>query len=172
MGNDFIQYAKDLARAEKELKIESWVIISLERRLADGTKERLYRYDLPREMQERWMWVINWRRAKLQCQYPRSHILMYYHYYDKRTGLETGFGTLLYKLSAAKAQITKVERAIADYTAYQSGNNLFFNPETDELLAKATGKLAKKKQHYKDLFALLEQEVKTHSKNEVVSKCL
>ena len=151
MEKDIILYAKDQARAEKELKIEPWVTISLGRRLTDGTNEQLYSYDLPREMLERWMWVIRWRLAKMQCKYPRCHISTYYHYYDKRTGLDTGFGSLLYKLSAAKAQITKVEKAIAGYIEFQSANNMFFNLETDEMLIKAKRKLETKQQNYEDL---------------------
>jgi hypothetical protein len=160
MGNDYFQYAKDMAKAERELKIEPWVEISLQRRLPDRTNERLHRYDLPREMLERWRWVINWRMAQLQCKYPRSNITAYHHYYDKRTGLETGYGSLLSKISAAKAQITKVERAIAAYIEFQSANNLFFDPETDEMLLKANKKLKQKKRNYENRLALLEQEVK------------
>jgi hypothetical protein len=160
MSNDYIQYAKDRAKAEKELKIEPWVAISVERQLADGTREKLYSYDIPRHMLERWRWVINWRLAKLQCQYPRSSMGAYYQYYDKRTGLETDFGSLLYKLSAAKAQITKVERAIAQHTEGQTCNNLFFNPETDEMLLKAKNKLNNKKSNYNALYATLEEEVR------------
>ena len=165
MEKDFIQFAKDMAKAEKELKIEKWFVISLERRLPDRTNELLYRYDLPCHMRERWMWVIDWRRAKLQCKYPRSQIITYQHFYDKRTGLETGFGSLLYKLSAAKAQITKVERAIAEYIEFQSVNNMFFNPETDEILLKAKRKLKQKKQNYENRLALLEQEVREQTEN-------
>jgi hypothetical protein len=165
MESNYIQYAKDLAKAERELKIENWVSISIERRLPDRTNEKLYRYNLPRDMLERWMWVINWRRAKLQCKYPRSHIATYQHYYDKRTGLETGFDSLLCKLSAAKAQITKVERAIAGYVEFQTGNNMFFNPETDEMLEKAKRKLKQKNRNYDNLLALLEKEVNAQTKN-------
>ena len=165
IGNDFIQNAKDLARAEKKLNIKPWVVISLERQLVDGTNERLYHYDLPREMLKRWMWVISWRRAKFQCKYPRSHLSTNYHYYDKHTGLETGFGTLLYKLSAAKAQITKVERTIAGYIEYKYGNNLFFNSETDEILLMAKSKLQLKKENYNNMLALLEQEIEINSNN-------
>jgi len=159
MENDYIQFAKDMAKAERELKIEPWVSVSLERKVPNDYNEKLYRYDLPRKMLERWHWVINWRRAKLQCLYPRSHIMICHSYYDKRSGLETGFGSLLGKLSSAKAQIIKVERAIAEYIEYQTGNNMFFNPETDEMLLKAKDKLKQKKANYNVLYVALEQEV-------------
>ena len=50
--SDFYQYAKDLAKAEKELKIENWVQISI----CYGYGHQsviLYTYDLPREVYER-----------------------------------------------------------------------------------------------------------------------
>ena len=159
MGHDFMQYAKDLAKAERELKIEQWVSISLERKIPNGYNEKLYRYDIPRHMLDKWRWVIHWRQSKLQCQYPRSYIQAYYHFYDKRTGLETGFGSLLSKLSAAKAQITKVERAIDKYIEHQTQGNMFFDAETDEMLLKAKKKLEQKKSNYDTLYATLGQEV-------------
>jgi len=64
MGHDFMQYAKDLAKAERELKIEQWVSISLERKIPNGYNEKLYRYDIPRHMLDKWRWVIHWRQAK------------------------------------------------------------------------------------------------------------
>jgi hypothetical protein len=40
----------------------------------------------------------------------------------------TGLGSLIGQVTAAKAQITKVERAIVQYMEYETQNNLFFNP--------------------------------------------
>lgn len=159
---EYMQYAKDLAKAERELKIEHWVYISFEIKNENRNREILHKIDIPRVLYDRWQWVIEWRRAKLVCKYPRKHIWVYHSYYDKRTGLETGFGTMLGKLSAAKAQVTKMERIIAQYVEYMSQNDLFFNPETDERLLKANGKLERKIQHCALLHAELEQEVKQH----------
>jgi len=159
MGHGFMQYAKDLAKAEKELKIEQWVSISIERTIPNDYREKLYKYDIPRHMLDKWRWVIHWRQAKLQCQYPRCCILIYHYFYDKRTGLETGFGSLLSKLSAAKAQITKIERAIDNYIEFQTQGNMFFDAETDEMLLKAKKKLEQKKNNYNVLYATLEEEV-------------
>lgn len=146
------QDAKDFAKAEKELKIENWVYISFETHT--GEVKKLHHYDIPRHFLVRWLWLINWRTAKLTCENPRANIKVYYSYYDKRTGLKTGFNTLLSKTAAAKAQITKVERKIQEYIKQETGNNLFFDAQTDELLQKAREKL---KQKYANLAALQEE---------------
>ena len=139
--DDWMQDAKDLAKAERELKIEHWVYITFEIRDEDRNREILHIIDIPRAMLDRWRWVIEWRRAKLVCKYPRKHIWVYHCAYDKRTGLQTGFDFLLGKVTSAKAQITKVERAIAKYTDYMTHNDLFFNIDTDEKLLKSKSKL-------------------------------
>jgi len=144
--DDWWEYAKDLARAERELQIERWVYISIEYKDEAGRKCRLHSYDLPRELHERYRWVIRWREARLQCQYPRENINTYYSYYDKRTGLRTDFNSCLMKLAAAKAQITRAERKEAEYLAYQRLNNLFFDEQTDEQLFKFRQKLRTKKE--------------------------
>lgn len=108
--DDWWEYAKELAKAERELQIGHWVRISIEYRDEAGDTVRLHSYDLPRELHERYRWVVRWREARLQCLYPRKHIHTYYSYYDKRTGLRTGFNSCLSRLSTAKAQITIAER--------------------------------------------------------------
>ena len=125
--DDWMQDAKDLAKAERELKIEHWVYITFEVRDEDRNREILHIIDIPRAMLDRWRWVIEWRRAKLVCKYPRKKIWVYHCAYDKRTGLQTGFDFLLGKVASAKAQITKVERAIAKYIDYMTHNDLFFS---------------------------------------------
>ena len=143
--DDMLQEAKDLARAERELEIEHWVYISFEIRHADRNREVLHTIDIPRKMLVRWEWLINWRKAKYVCKYPRKNIQVSHCYYDKRTGLHTGFDFILGKVAAAKAQITKVERLIGQYIEYKKHNDLFFDIETDEQLQKAYVKLGEKK---------------------------
>ena len=89
--DDWWEYAKELAKAERELQIGHWVRISIEYRDEAGDTVRLHSYDLPRELHERYRWVVRWREARLQCLHPRRHIHTYYSYYDKRTGLRTDF---------------------------------------------------------------------------------
>lgn len=155
--NDWYDYAKELAKAERELKVDHWVFISFETRNADGTTERLHHIDIPRQMLERWLWLIEWRRAKLICRFPRKHIMTCYSYYDKHSGQEAGINTLLNKVIAAKAQITRTKKIIDLYVNDMVQNNMFFCPATDERLLKAKAKLERKQQNYNDLYSLLQE---------------
>lgn len=51
------EYARELAKAECELKIEKWVYISIEYRTKELERVVLFHYDLPREIYERYRWV-------------------------------------------------------------------------------------------------------------------
>ncbi|MDL2305074.1 hypothetical protein LJC72_07015 [Bacteroides sp. OttesenSCG-928-D19] len=163
--DNWMQDAKDLAKAERELNIEHWVYITFEIRHEDRSREVLHKIDIPRDMLDRWRWFIEWRKAKLVCKYPRKRVQVYHCYYDKRTGLQTGFDFLLGKVASAKAQITKVERTIARYIDYKTHNDLFFNIDTDEQLLKAYGKLEQKKDKYQKMYAMLQEEVRKHKEN-------
>lgn len=77
--DDWFQMAKDLAKAERELKIEQWVEVTIYYGYADK-QVSLYHYNLPREMYFRYQWVIRWRMAKLQCQYPKQIIWLILEY--------------------------------------------------------------------------------------------
>ncbi len=63
IGNEWMQQAKDYAKAEKELKIDKWVIITYYRIKENGEHEAIFKYDLPRDIWQKWIWVINWRGA-------------------------------------------------------------------------------------------------------------
>lgn len=157
---EWMRYAKDMAKAEKELKIEQWVIISFYRTTERGDKVTLFQYDLPRQVADRYSWVIQWRRAKLVCQYPKGNVSHSYSLYDKRSGEDYSFGSCLSSLAAAKAQVTKIERTIKEYIGWQKQNNLFFNEQTDEILQKAINKLKIKKKNVQ------EAEIRLHRKVE------
>ena len=75
--DDWMEYARELARAERELRIERWVFISIECKDDAGNPVRLHSYDLPRELHERYRWVVRWREARLQCLYPKKQISTY-----------------------------------------------------------------------------------------------
>lgn len=154
---DWFEKARDLARAERELHIEHWVRISIERRLENGTAECLCRYDLPRALYERRRWVVRWRQARLQCRYPRDPVFTSYGCYDRHTGLRTDFNACLTKLAALKAQVTRAERAEAAYIADQRQNNLFFDEATDGELSRFRKKLARKREN----FHCLEENIRT-----------
>ena len=142
--DDFIQLAKDYAKAEKELEVQHWVFISIERTDGRCTYERLFCYDLPREVYERRRWVIEWRKSRFVCKYPKGNIRCYTSYYDKRLGMDTRLNEDLHRLISAKAQVTQVRRKIEEYVAYNRANNLFFDENTDMDLQKAREKLTTK----------------------------
>lgn len=162
---DWFQMAKEYAKAEKELKIERWVYISIEYR--DGEKlepVRLFSYNLPREVYERRRWVIRWRLSKLQCQYPKQYVECFHSYYDRRSGESLGFKSCLSKLISAKAQVTKAERTMYDYIERNRQCNLFFDEATDEDLVKFRDKLEQKKAHVDECEKRLEQLVERRRK--------
>lgn len=74
--DDWMQKAKDLARAERELQIEHWVYITFEYREDDRSRVVLHKIDMPRRMLDRWRWLVEWRRAKYVCQYPRKGVIV------------------------------------------------------------------------------------------------
>lgn len=159
---EWMQYAKDMAKAEKELKIEQWVIISFYRTTERGEKVPLFKYDLPRKVADKYDWVIQWRRAKLICQFPKGNVTHTYCLYDKRSGEDYSFGSDLSSLASAKAQVTKMERRIKEYIEWQKQNNLFFNEQTDKMLQKAVTKLKIKKKNVQETETRLLQKVKKH----------
>ena len=142
--SDFYQYAKDLAKAERELKVEQWVEVTLYYGYADK-QVSLYHYNLPREMYFRYQWVIRWRMAKLQCQYPKQIIGISLYHYDKRSGESMELNSCLSKLISAKAKVTKAERMMREYIEYNRQNNLFFDADCDEELKTFWNKLERKK---------------------------
>lgn len=135
-----MELAKAYDKAEKET-VEPYVFVTLEDSV---TKEKLFRYDIPRDMFWKYEWVIRWRTAKLQIQRPRHRINQYLDFYDKKTGLDFGFGSLLSKLTSAKAQITILENKIAEYKK-QKEQELFFDETTDPIISKLRCKIESQK---------------------------
>ena len=102
---EWMQYAKDMAKAEKELKIEQWVIISFYRVTERGEKVPLFKYDLPRRVADKYDWVILWRKAKLTCRYPRGKVTYTYYLYDRHSGEDYSFGSCLSSLALSLIHI-------------------------------------------------------------------
>ena len=155
--NDWMALAKAYDKAEKEQQVTPYVIVSLRNRRTD---EELYRYDLPREMFWRWHWVIDWRAAKLLCQHPKDGINHVMNFYDKKTGLEYGFGSLIGKLTSAKANITITTNKMKEYIERQQGN-MFFSEKDDEFCRKFKVKIST----YKAKVAEIEDEIKEKVQN-------
>lgn len=142
--DDCIEIAKAYAKAEKDLGVQKWVFISIERTDGRCNYERLFYYDLPREVYERRRWVIEWRKSRFVCQYPKENVRCYTSYYDKRLGMGARLNEDLHRLISAKAQVTKAQRRIDEYVAYHKANDMFFNEDTDTDLLKAREKLKMK----------------------------
>ncbi|MBD9352958.1 hypothetical protein [Phocaeicola coprocola] len=140
----WFQYANDLAKAERELKIEQWVEVTIYYGYAEK-QVSLYHYNLPSEMYFRYQWVIRWRMAKLQCQYPKQIVSTSLYFYDKRSGESLEVSSCLSKLISVKAQVTKAERMMKNYIEQNRQNNMFFDEYTDEELVKFREKLDRKK---------------------------
>lgn len=157
--DDWWEYARELAKAERELGVDKWVYISIEYRTEERERVVLFRYDLPRGIYERYRWVVRWRHARLQCRYPKEDVQTYFSYYDRRTGLNMDFGSALSRLSAAKAQITIARRREQEYIEHQRQNNLFFNEADDEMLAKFRRKLHEKMGKYAEMETKLQQQL-------------
>lgn len=159
----WMEYAREYAKVQREMKIEKWVCITIEYRTKERQRVVLFRYDLPRDVYERRQWVVRWRHARLLCQYPKENVQTYFSYYDKRTGLSMDFGSVLSRLSAAKAQITIARRKEQEYLAYQRQNNMFFDEAEDEMLLKFRKKLHDKIKKYAELEAEVRLSVKNAS---------
>lgn len=139
IGSDYLQFAKVQAKAERELEVERWVCISIERNTG-SERITLHSYELPVAMLERWSWVINWRKARYICEQPKAPVTASYSYEYRYKGERVGWQEDIKTLIAAKAKHTKRLRAVEEYIASQQGN-LFFDPATDEQLLKAQAKL-------------------------------
>lgn len=162
----FMQTARDYAEAEKQLEVQYWVFISFERKDENGNTVRIFSYDLPREVYERRRWVIDWRNAKLVCQYPKGNVCTYFSYYDKRLGNDHKLTDDLRKLISAKAQVTKVQRKIAEYIEHNKANNMFFDESSDVDLIKVREKLAIKKLNVQKAEERLKLKIKQVKENE------
>lgn len=138
--SSFIKYGKAYDMAMKDLKAEHWVFITLETKI-NRVRKILYQYDIPVKMRERWDWVIEWRRSKLNCMYPKSGVRAYYSFYFRVENEEMKeYNDCIKSLIALKAKITLQENNIKNYLEAHK-NELFFDPENDEQLIRIKKRL-------------------------------
>lgn len=138
--SSFFEYKKASDMAKKDLKAEHWVFITLETKI-NGIRKILYQYDIPVKMRERWDWVIDWRRSKLNCMYPKSGVRAYYSFYYRVKDVEMKeYNDCIKSLIALKAKITLQENNIKNYLDAHK-NELFFDPENDEQLIRIKKRL-------------------------------
>lgn len=140
--SDFMEMAKEYAKAEKELEVQHWVYIGIERIDTKGNRVRIFSYNLPREVYERWDWAVRWREAKLRCLFPKDNVQCYFSFYDKRLGNDPKLTADLRTIASAKAQVSKVQRKIDEYVKYHRANDLFFDESTDMDLLRVREKLS------------------------------
>jgi hypothetical protein len=150
--SDWMALAKAYDKAEREQGVEPYIIVSLQNR---RTGEELYRYDIPRATFWRWNWVIDWRAARLLCQHPKDGINHVLSFYDRKTGLSYGFGSLISSLTSAKANKTIAENKLREYVKSQQGN-MFFDVKEDVIASR----LQEKVNRYTAKIAELEEEIK------------
>lgn len=167
---DWMEEAKALAKAERELGITKWVFLSIEYQTKDYQRVVLYQYDLPRDLYEKKRWLVRWRQAKCQCSYPHESVQLYHSYYDKKTGLRTDYNSCLTRLAASKAQITIAKNREQKYLTFQKQNNLFFDENTDEQLIKFREKLKKKEENYNLLYRNIQKAVEEHLSYTICNK--
>lgn len=171
IGSQALELAKDLAKAEKELKVEIYVRICIVTKAESGEEIILKQYDIRRNDVQRWSWVIAWREARLICENPRRHIYRTFSYYDKRSGMDYGIRSDLSKLSSYKALITKQERLCQQYIENKRGD-MFFDESTDEQLIKIKAKLERAKEKVRQAEMRLEQKVEQIKQSQPCTKTL
>ena len=159
--SDWMALAKAYDKTEKEQGVTPYIVVSLRNRRTD---EELYRYDLPRELYWRYSWVIDWRAARLLCQHPQDGINHVMSFYDKRTGLEYGFGSLISKLTSAKAKVTMAANKLQKYIELQQ-SNMFFDEKGDEVVNKLKAKIAAYKEKAAEVEKLIKERVEELQRN-------
>lgn len=164
--SDWMELAKAYDKAEREQEVTPYVVVSLRNQRTDA---ELYRYDIPREMFWRWHWVIDWRAAKLLCQNPKDGIKHVLSFYDRKTGLEYGFGSLISKLTSAKANATIAANKLKEYIVLQQ-DNMFFSEKEDEIVNKFKAKISAYKEKAAGIEAQIKekvQEMQTNKQNAI-----
>ena len=164
IGAEWQEHCGIIETVHKELNIQPYCKVTITRKKPDGNLEVLYEYDLPREMVWKYNWVLEWRKARFVCKYPRDNVSLNFHFYDKTSGLEIGYQTLLSKMVAAKALMTKYMNLKTRYVEDKE-KELFFDPETDPVLKKIDAKIHRAEQKFKEISS----EIENIQKNRCIS---
>lgn len=164
--HDYYEQAREIANVEKELGVEKRDFITIE--MYDEQKHEttnLYTYDLPREMAERYDWVLRWRTARFQCQYPRACVRCFHSPYRKIRGKNIGMQDDLNRFIAAKAQMTRAQRVLEEHIARRKATDMFFNEETDEEVVKFKEKLKQKQLNVEQAEHRLKDKIDSYGKD-------
>lgn len=166
---EWFKHAKEIARAEKALGVERWVKVYIERVVDDNYQnvQVIHQYDLPVRLAERYGWVVRWRKAKVQCLFPKDLVRQSSCYYKKVMGVTIKMQEDLDRLISAKAQLTKQRNIINAYVNDKSkANDLFYDKKEDTVLQAAMAKLKIKEKNVRDAEERLRKKVEEAKINE------
>ena len=159
---EWFQEAKEIAKAEKSMGVERWVKIYIERVVDDNYQnvQVIHKYDIPVRLAERYDWVIRWRKAKMQCLYPRDLVRQSSCYYKKVMGVTIKMQEDLDRLISEKAQLTKQRNIINAYVdEKRKANDMFYDERDDKVLQAAKEKLKLKEQNVKEAEERLQRKL-------------
>lgn len=147
------------------LEVEPWVSIRIVVRYnkPDGSTDYnrpgriLASYDLPRDLYMRKAWVVRWRAARIQCQYPKHKIDHCHTYYDKKSG-STDLHRMISKFNSAKGQVTKVLNAMK-FLQEDCKNSLFDKVEDHPKYSLLVQKLEEKKSNLNTIYRELNSKM-------------
>ena len=148
--SDSLEMAKLIAKTEREAGIERWMRIVIERHTETANEHDVLKvYDLPYRVYDKYRWVIRWRAARLQCQWPRFEISTYISPYHKVKGVNIGMEHDLAVYTSAKAKLTRARNILAEHIE-DHRSDIFFDEETDELVVKTKAKIAAAEQSVRE----------------------
>lgn len=147
---DYQEYAKALSDLRKEIRIEPYVKVSIgfykggKQTAREDNFVLLYEYDIPREMYFAKYWIIRWRTARFQCQYPRENVEHYLCFYEKKSGFDEHKKELLQKITNHFIQIKRQEKALQEHYEYRK-TILFVTPKEEAIAQSIEQKIAWRK---------------------------
>ena len=100
-------------------------------------------WDYPKWIIDKHRWFFTWVQALIQCRFPKHYVSYHHGGYYPETKERLG-SKRLSAISAAKAQVTKVENAIAEFIEEKS-KTIWSDYENDPIYKKLLCKLDDKK---------------------------
>lgn len=153
---DFNDYADAWKFLKKSVKTEDYVSVcigyyrqdmSYIDRIEGRAWVQLYRYELPRAMYDRWLWVIEWRAAKCKCQHPRENVTSVTCYFDKKIGDNDKALEILNKMHNHLVQLLRKTRQLEDLKEQQT-KQLFILDYDNQSVDKIQNEIQRRKSEY------------------------
>lgn len=108
---------------------------------------RLYRYDLPRKIYQKWSWVIEWRIAKCKCQHPREIISSSMCFYDKKVSNNNEALSILNQMHNHLVQLMRKTRQLEELKEKQK-HQLFLLEYDNKQIVKIENEIKRRKSEY------------------------